>query len=299
MTNKRIGDKRSAINEVWLSLRNRGPDEFTHLSHADFYFFHSRLAVVDAKSKSIQPLTHGDYIGLLNGELYNYDALRREMEARGYFFTSNNDSELLLYLYESLGEDMFERLEGEYSFVIYNKKTEDIIAAVDPFGIKPLYYLQEGDLISIGSRKSTVLLTVPAKKRRIDHKAASHAATYGYLPTGKTLIEGLCKLGPGEILTIKDGRRKKRRYYDLMSLLNERSIAELEEKAESELNAESKDIGIDETYSLDRIKNLLMDAVRRRIPSSDQHMAVHLSGGLDSSIVSGILALMAPSDATN
>ncbi len=255
------------------SIRHRGPDA------SDLYFdengqcgiAHNRLSIIDLSEAGRQPIvsTDGNYVIALNGEIYNYLELRRELESE-FTFQTRTDTEVLLNSYIKWGPAALDRLIGMFAFVIWNKRDRTAFVARDRFGVKPMYYHRKPDgTLFLGSEIKAL------HAGGIDRKPEP-SAWARYLASGltddapNTFWQGVNALGAGEYLTWKDGRVEIRKWYDLA------------DRVSDETDERRADI-VEEEY-----RDLLLDSVRLRF-RSDVPVGINLSGGLDSSTLLGVV----------
>ena len=237
-------------------LRHRGPDSEGRFADDGIAFAMRRLAIIDLETGD-QPIANesGDVVCILNGEIYNYVELRRELEARGHRFSTQGDVETVVHLYEELGEGCFERLRGMFAAAIWDARRRRLVLGRDRFGIKPLYLAERGGDLAFASEIAPLLgLGVPA---RPDLQAVSDYLSFGYVPGEATGLEDVRALAPGHALVWEDGRAVERPYWELDPRV---------------------DRPLDET---------LAEAVRLHL-RSDVPLAVLLSGGLDSSLIAAL-----------
>lgn len=246
------------VNSVWVD-----PSGTAGLGH-------TRLSILDLSAAGNQPMadSRGDVYVAFNGEIYNYLELRAELNE--YPFQSRSDTEVLLAAWQKWGQDMPDRLFGMFAFVIWDRRQKLMFAARDRFGVKPLYYLQRPDgLLAIASETKPLRLFDPSV-------APDEIAWATYLATGRsdyssrTFWKGIASLEPGHSMTWKDGRTATRRWYSLP------------ERIGSEFDGRTDEAVADEYLAL------LEDSVRLRF-RSDVPVAVNLSGGLDSSVLLGLV----------
>jgi len=150
ITKKKIQDKK--IKQLLLLMKNRGPNgqRFIHINNNKFnyYFFFSRLSILDLNDRSMQPLKFKNFILVFNGEIYNYLELKKELETYNYNFHTGSDTEVLIKAWDKWGKDCLKKLDGMWSFAILNTKTFETYISRDIFGEKPLYYsLSRNELI--------------------------------------------------------------------------------------------------------------------------------------------------------
>jgi asparagine synthase (glutamine-hydrolysing) len=250
---------------------------------ADFFLGHRRLSILDPTPAGHQPMSSKDKCLWIvyNGEIYNYLELRDILRQFGHTFRTNTDTEVLLAAYEQWGENCLEKLDGMWSFVIYDRRKNHLFGARDRFGVKPLYYYQDSSYFAFASEIKS-LITLP-----FIHKTLNPAAVFDFLAfAGLDFIEegffkGILELQPSHafIYDLARGNLDKWKYYTLY----------YEEKWESFNERKSKE------YIRD-IRDLVCDAVRLRL-RSDVPVGSALSGGIDSSsIVCIISRLIAEED---
>ena len=142
-------------------MASRGPDGSGEWHSADgrVGFGHRRLSIIDLSSRGAQPMQTADgrLVVTFNGEIYNYRALRSRLEAKGYAFRSNSDTEVLLHLYAELGHDMLRELRGMFAFGIWDWQEQQLLLARDPYGIKPLYYADDGSTLRFASQVKALM----------------------------------------------------------------------------------------------------------------------------------------------
>jgi asparagine synthase (glutamine-hydrolysing) len=227
---------------------------------------HRRLSIIDLTDAGAQPMAgrDGSLRIVYNGEIYNYRALRDELIAEGETFSSESDTEVLLALYAKHGPDMVRRLRGMFAFAIWDEKRRGLFLARDPYGIKPLYYADDGKSIRIASQVKALLAgggidTSP--------DAAGHTGFFllGCVPEPHTLYRGIRSLPAGGSLWIDpSGRGEPRRWFDLSAELAEAEAAPLDRDA-------------------------LLDSVRHHM-IADVPVGVFLSSGLDSATLASLAA---------
>ena len=258
------------------ALWHRGPDD-AGCRVADFPsstgagrigLGHSRLSIIDLAGGH-QPLSNEDGVIwiVLNGEIYNFLELRPRLEARGHKFRTNTDTEVIVHLYEDYGMECLRHLRGMFAFAIWDERENRLFIARDRIGKKPLCYRVEKDRFLFGSEIKSILQAKDVP-RRLSIAALNHYLTYQYVPHPLTMFEGISKLSPGHYLTWQDGRVDVREYW--------RPPFE---------SAERKPVG----EYVERLRELMTESVRLRL-ISDVPLGAFLSGGLDSSIVVGLMS---------
>ena len=256
---------RPTLEAMLSTLEHRGPDDRgVHLAD-DAALGMTRLAIIDLVTGR-QPMSSEDGRATLvfNGEIYNFRALRAELEAGGVRFRTQSDTEVILRLWERDGEACVERLRGMFAFAVWDARRRTLFLARDRVGKKPLYYWQGGGRFVFAS-EIKALLRHPGPGRELDWTAFHHYLAYGYTPSSRSAFEGIAKLPPGHTATLVDGRLTLRRYWQLPAA------------PAAPLSASVQELG-------ERIRHEIREAVRLRL-ESDVPLGVFLSGGIDSSVV--------------
>jgi asparagine synthase (glutamine-hydrolysing) len=257
------------------AMRARGPDGAGLWISADrrVGLAHRRLAIIDLSDAGAQPMATRD--GRLrvtfNGEIYNYRALRRELEGRGYQFFSNSDTEVLLYLYAERGADMVHALRGMYAFAIWDEREQQLFAARDPFGIKPFYYSDDGRTLRFASQVKA-LIKGGAVNTAPEPAGSAGFLVWGSVPEPYTLYRGIKSLRAGSCMfALRTGSVSIARFFDVGDELRRAQCAT---KATATLAGEI-------------LKDALADTVRHHTVS-DVPVGLFLSAGLDSTTLAGL-----------
>ena len=263
----------AVLGRMLHRLERRGPDHEGSYSDGPLALGHRRLAIIDLSERSHQPMIDND-LGLVlvfNGTIYNYRDLRAELRQRGYSFFSDGDSEVILKAYAAWGEQCVEHLTGMFAFAIWDIRRQCLFLARDRLGIKPLYYSHDGKTFRFASNMQA-LLAAGGADVGIDPLGLHHQFTlHGVIPAPRTILSGIRKLAPGYSLAIdKEGRRSERQYWQLYA------HRPREPRSEPEWT--------------EAIHAALHKAVKRRLEIADVPVGVLLSGGLDSSLLVGLLA---------
>jgi len=262
---------RELLGRMNESQYHRGPDEGGLHTEPGLGFGHRRLSIIDL-SNGQQPLFNKDksVVVTYNGEIYNFQDIRAELETLGYRFETHCDTEVIVYAWEVWGEACVARFRGMFAFAIWDRPRETLFLARDRLGVKPLYYadLPNGKFI-FGSELKALLIH-PDVPRKIDPTAVEDYFAYGYVPDPKSIFSGVKKLAPGFRLTLKRGVPKCQPecYWDVPFAVDGRMT---EARAREEL--------------LDRLR----EAVRIRLVA-DVPLGAFLSGGVDSSAVVAMMA---------
>jgi len=259
------------LNSMMAKLEKRGPDHAGSFSDGGLMFGH--LAIIDLSYKSSQPMVdiESGLALVFNGTIYNHPELRAELKARGHHFFSEGDTEVILKAYAEWGEDAPKHLLGMFAFAIWDMRKKTLFVARDRMGIKPLYYAADGNSFRFASN-TQALLTTPGIDTSLDPLAIHNLfSLHAVVPAPRTVLNGIRKLQPSHSLTIHaDGRQELKRYWNLVA----RRPAEARSEQEW----------------IDAVHESLKTAVRRRNNIADVPVGVLLSGGLDSSLLVGLLS---------
>lgn len=259
------------------AIAHRGPDGEGYYTDGPVGLCHRRLAIIDLSPAGHQPMMtlDGRYVLIYNGEIYNFQELRLELEARGCQFRSRSDTEVLLQAFAEWGEKALDRYNGMFAFAIWDRSRQELFLARDRYGVKPLYYTQRGQTILFGSEVKA-LLAHPACCAALDPEALLEYFTFQNLFTDRTLFAGVRLLPAGTCLRLPvgaSGGAQPRRYWDY-------HFAEPEVSHQEGEYAEE----------LDR---LIRQAVCRQLVS-DVDVGAYLSGGMDSGTLTAIAATQLP-----
>ncbi len=263
-----------ALSKMMDCLAPRGPDGAGAVIHGSAAFGHRRLKIIDLSEKARQPMEDAE-LGLtiaFNGCIYNYPELRAELEGRGYRFFSTGDTEVILKAWHAWGEECVSRFHGMFAFVLRERETGRVVMARDRFGIKPLYLAETPERIRFASSLPS-LLAAGEVDTSIDRHALHHYMTFhAVVPPPRTILNGVKKLPPATIRIIEaDGSQRDRIYWDPPFARDPDTAA----------------LSPDEWR--DRTLEALRLAVKRRMVA-DVPVGVLLSGGVDSSLIVGLLA---------
>lgn len=265
-----------AVTRMAAQMAPRGPDAAGVIAQSRVAFGHRRLKIIDLSEKAQQPMTDPD-LGLsvvFNGCIYNYKELRAELDAKGYRFFSHGDTEVILKAYHAWGTAFVERLQGMFAIVIVERDSGRVVMARDRLGIKPLYLAEDagGKRLRFAS-SLPALLAAGDVDTSIDDQALHYYMTFhAVVPPPWTMLSGIRKLPPATVTTIEaDGRRTDHTYWSLSFV------------------PRPEDVGVSHEEWQERVLDMLRLAVRRRM-IADVPVGVLLSGGLDSSLIVGLLA---------
>lgn len=213
----------------------RGPDGAGLWLSADRHIglAHRRLAIIDLSEAGAQPMASADgrFVVTFNGEIYNYRELRRALEAKGYRFRSTSDTEVLLYLFTEHGQDMVHRLRGMYAFAIWDEQNRRLLLARDPFGIRPLYYADDGNTLRFASQVKA-LLKGGGVAGTPDPAGQVGFFLWGHIPEPFTLHRSIRSLPPGSSMFVRSDRDARiERNADVLKVLATAGIDEPSDEA--------------------------------------------------------------------
>ncbi len=259
------------------AIAHRGPDGEGQWIDGNVGLGHRRLAIVDLSPGGHQPMQSKDgrYILTYNGEIYNHLAIKTELEAKGYHFHSRSDSEVLLHAYAEWGMRALTKLNGMFAFAIWDSKKKRMVLARDRYGIKPLYYSLQGNVLRFGSEQKAILAD-PDFKSSINKKAMLEYFTFQNIFTDQTLTSDISLLPAGHFMVVDLAKERKVRVHQFWDF----NFREPEVKATVEEYREE----------LDR---LFTQAVNRQL-MSDVELGSYLSGGIDSGAITAIASKSYP-----
>jgi len=252
------------IGKMTNALLHRGPDDHGFYEDELVSLGHRRLSVIDLSERAREPLQNedGSMQLVFNGEIYNFEEIRKFLETKGHRFSSNTDSEVVVHAYEEFGDAFVNRFNGMFAFALWDKKERKLILVRDRIGIKPLYYTQTKNRFLFASEIKAILKDSEVD-RKINIDGFNLFMAFQCIPDNCTMFKGIEKIPPGHILIFKEGNIVLKKYWQL-------------EKG-----------GINLVKHTQQVKDLLIDSVRLRL-KSDVPVGVLLSGGIDSSILVSI-----------
>ncbi len=260
------------VRRMTTAMTPRGPEGQGVVGYGRYAFGHRRLKIIDLSDRGQQPM-EDPLLGLtlvFNGCIYNHKELRKDLEAKGYQFFSSSDSEVILKAYHAWGENCVEHFNGMFAFVIYERDSGRVFMARDRLGIKPLYYQKSPSTLRFASSLPALL-----KGHRNGHEVDASALHFylnfhSVVPAPRTIIKNVCKLPPATSMTFEPhGSSQERQYWDL----------DFDHKLALKNEAEIKEALLEQ----------LRKSVARRL-IADVPVGVLLSGGVDSSLITGLLA---------
>jgi asparagine synthase (glutamine-hydrolysing) len=258
-------------------LAHRGPDDsdfyLSHRGGVGCGLGHRRLSIIDLTVAGRQPMANedGSIRMVFNGEIYNFAALRSELEARGHHFSSRTDSEVIIHLFEEEGSAGIARLVGMFALALWSEKAQTLVLARDPVGVKPLVYYWDGKRFLFASEIKALLADTTVKKE-IDLEALDLYLSLNYIPAPHTIFKSVRKLRPGHLLTISSGALRVEKFWDVASTTT----------ASASLPGD-----------FEQTKAALFRTLEAAVKSqmiADVPLGAFLSGGIDSSVIVGLMA---------
>lgn len=264
------------LKKMTDAIAHRGPDGEGQWIEGNVGIGHRRLAIIDLSPAGHQPMITGDhrYVLSYNGEIYNYREIRTELQALGYWFRSQTDSEVVLNALAHWGADALLKFNGMFGLALWDRKDKTLLLARDRYGIKPLYYARQGQSFAFGSEQKAITAQ-PVFKRELNKKALLEYFTFQNIFTDQTLLENVHLLPAGHFakLCVDTGKWSQHQYWDYR-------FREPDHKADKQEYVEE----------LDR---LFKQAVNRQL-MSDVDLGAYLSGGMDSGSITAIAAQQFP-----
>lgn len=256
------------LDRMTDGLTHRGPDDRgTWTDHGVALGFR-RLSIIDPVSGN-QPMSNEDQTVwvVFNGEIYNFQSLRHRLEGSKHKFRTASDTETIVHLYEEEGPECVQRLRGMFALAIWDVRQRRLVLARDRLGVKPLVYWSEPSRLAFASELKS-LLQIPDVPRQLDATSLDHYLALQYVPHPRTIFRGIHKLPPAHYAIWQDGRLRLHRYWQL------------------DLNREEEEVS--EAAYCERLRAALTEATRLRMVA-DVPLGAFLSGGIDSTIVVGLM----------
>lgn len=251
------------MQEMLDIIEHRGPDSSSVYSHEDFTLGHRRLSIIDLETGD-QPIFNEDksICIVFNGEIYNFLELKDELLESGHKFYTKSDTEVIVHGYEQWGYEIFEKLNGIFSFALFDKKENKLLLVRDHFGVKPLHYYYKDGILIFGSEQKSILLHKKVDRKINLHSLHSHL-NLRYTQRDETLFDGVKRLPPAHFVEFKNNHLEIKKYWQLNPQV---------------------DLKMSETDAIEKMDHLLHQAVKRQL-ISDVPLGVYLSGGMDSSTI--------------
>jgi asparagine synthase (glutamine-hydrolysing) len=246
-------------------LTHRGPDDSGIYIDSPVGFAHRRLSIIDPDAQP-QPLFNEDdsVCVVFNGEIYNHQELRQSIS--NHEFETETDTEVLVHLYEEHGPEFVEQLEGMFAFALWDRDRECLFLARDAMGIKPLFLVNDGTAFGFASELPAILDS-PLDHGALDTRAISEYFALGFVPAPRTAFENVEKVLPGQLMTISESGIERQRFHNP-------NISEIQNSISDAANV---------------IREKITEAVEKRM-MSDVPLGTFLSGGIDSTIITGLMA---------
>ncbi len=258
------------VGRMAAHMRHRGPDAQGSFASGPVGLSHRRLKIIDLSDAANQPMLNEDgrLAIVFNGEIYNFEELRLELEAAGHTFRTRSDTEVILHAFEQWGESAFRRLNGIFAFGLCDlRSSRPVLYLVrDRFGTKPLFYALRDRRVAFASELKP-LLEVPWVPREVDRRMLFYFLKFSHVPAPWSILEGVRQVRPGTWLRVQEGDVREGVYWDAIEIAR---AAPAEGRPEGEW--------------LDELESLLQRVVRRQT-ISDVPVGVLLSGGIDSSLL--------------
>ena len=265
--------EQQTLQRMLVSLQRRGPDNEGIFLSRSIGFGHRRLSIIDLSSNANQPM-HDEMTNLtivFNGTIYNYPELRKQLISKGHEFKSTGDTEVILKAYAQWGDNCVAKLVGMFAFAIWDENKQELFLARDRLGIKPIYYSQQKDNFRFASNSQALLAAGDLDTTFDPIGLHHHLSLHAVVPAPTTIFKGLRKVPPAHYMIVnKQGKIVTKSYWQLQAGLIEEQFSEQD--------------------WIDRIRSALSLAVQRRLQIADVPVGVLLSGGLDSSLLVGLLA---------
>lgn len=260
----------NVLDNMLYVQRHRGPDYTGKWVNSNVAFGHNRLSIIDLSERGHQPMFSADksVAIVFNGEIYNFKILRGELQEKGYQFNSDTDTEVIIYGYKEYGAGIVKRLNGMFAFCIYDISKKTFLLARDRFGQKPLFYYFDGKRFLFASELKTIL-AYPEINKSIDYSALDLFLSLQYIPAPYTIYKKVRQLRASEYLIFRDKTITTKNYFDI------------------QIDDSLKNVSFHDAKQLLRQK--VNEAVQRRT-IADVPLGSFLSGGIDSSIISALLA---------
>jgi len=265
------------LRSMTESFIYRGPDDEGFFFDGPVGLGHRRLSIIDLSPAGRQPMSNEDqslWI-VFNGEIYDFEKIRKELVSKGHTLKSHTDTETVLHLYEEEGVACLKHLNGMFGFALWDSRLQRLWLARDRLGKKPLVYYWDGKRLIFGSEIKAILRD-PEVPREIDFEALDLYLTLNYVPATWTIFKNIRKLLPGHFLLLENGELSIQSFWDISA-----------NGGEPEIHSPSDSVPWDQCK--ERLRELLEASVGRRL-IADVPLGAFLSGGIDSSIIVALMA---------
>lgn len=263
--NKKGNIDKHLLEELTNKINHRGPDDTGYFIKDNIGFGFKRLSIIDL-AHGHQPFNKNQNTIIFNGEIYNHEELREDLIKKGYEFSTDSDTEVLLTSYIENKKEAVKDLRGMFAFVIYDEATNTIFGARDHFGIKPLYYTENENYIAFSSEYKSLMPLVEDKN--VDNKSLQNYLSFQYVPNYKTMVDSIKKVPNGTCFTIENNEIKFEKYFEA-NFKHERDITK------------------------EDVYNILNDSVKHHMISNVE-VGTFLSGGIDSTIIATLASKINP-----
>ncbi|MFK8053045.1 MAG: asparagine synthase (glutamine-hydrolyzing) [Woeseiaceae bacterium] len=263
---------RKAVRAMADAMVHRGPDDEGFYDGDDIVLGMRRLAIIDLAGAQ-QPIksADGNIVVVCNGEIYNYKALREQMQARGHRFSTDGDVEAIVYLYQEFGDDFVNHLDGMFAIALWDKQRDRLLLVRDHLGIKPVYFAPWRNGLAFASEAKS-LFKLDGLNAAISNVGLRDYLGLGYCVAENTIFDGVRKLPPASLLIFENGEHRVRRYWDLPNKV---------------------DHNVSDQEWVERIRHELDRAISAQMVS-DVPIGAFLSGGIDSSAIVATMAEQSP-----
>ena len=275
------------LEAAQFSLSHRGPDDFglerfnisksSNLSSGSLSLGHKRLSIIDLSKGGHQPMSSGDgrYVIVYNGEIYNYKELRNELQDLGHAFKNQSDTEVLITAWSQWGPESLKKFIGMFAFVIFDKIDQTLTLARDAFGIKPLFYRNNGDSIYFASELPALIKLIPEKLNINLQRSYDYLVHNNYDSNSDTFFQEINHLLPAHFIT-----------FDLKNLSKSKPVCWWKPNITTNPNLSFEE-------AAQKLRTLFLDSVKLHL-RSDVPLGVALSGGIDSSAVASVVRYLEP-----
>lgn len=255
--------EKGGVDRALAALSKRGPDDHGTLSFPACILGQTRLSILDL-SGGHQPMPDNrrDIAITFNGEIYNYRELKKELESKGYIFSTNSDTEVILKAYQEYGNDCPKHLDGMFAFAIWDNEKQSLFMARDRFGKKPLYYALDDENNFVFASEIKALFATGKIKGVVDYETIDNYLTLMYVPPWKSVYKNMQVIPPASFAVFKDGNIETKKYWQL----------------------EKKETSISYGEAKEKVRSLLTKSVEKRM-IADVEIGSFLSGGVDSTLV--------------
>lgn len=267
VTGKSIeGYAKDKIGPVLTSLSKRGPDDRGIVFLQNCTLSQTRLSIIDLSSGH-QPMKDNtrDHTITFNGEIYNYRELRTTLTQKGYIFSTNSDTEVVLKAYQEYGDECPKHLDGMFAFAIWDNEKERLFMARDRFGKKPFYYARDDQNNFIFASEIKAIFATGKIKGMVDREAIDNYLTLMYIPPWKTVYKNIKVIPPASVAIFKNGNIEIKKYWQL----------------------EKRNVSMSYSEAKEEVRHLLTESVKKRM-IADVEIGSFLSGGVDSTLVTAL-----------